>query len=270
MAHREHFGPGVGAADERIVGRHLALVREPQDLAAEGLGRLRIAASVRDVQHAVAAERDRAAAAAFTDEDVPRVGEPFAVPCRPRDGHACSRFFVERLGVADIDGAVAVEVRVQRQIRAGQPRPEGHRRAGHRLRIDHAVAHGLDGAAAFGHEDRVVRHECHAPRIPEAARVDAHANGLPLSGLVAHRRVGQGRNLDALWCHGRVAAHGHFLLGRQGHGEGRQHSGGEKPEESVHMSSPGESCRDKSNGRSLYAFSFLAVSGETCTSMRLL
>ena len=183
VAHREDFGPGVGAADERIVGWHLALVREPQDLAAERLGRLRIAASVRDVQHAVAAERDRAAAAAFAHEDVLRAGEPFAVPDRTRDGHRRPRRSatttsscrgggwrrgagrrVERLGVADIDGAVAFEVRVQRQVRAGQPRPDGHRRAGHGLRIDHAVSHDLDGAAAFGHEDRVVRHERHAPR----------------------------------------------------------------------------------------------------------
>ena len=211
------------------------------------LGVLRIAAAVRDVQHAVAAEHDRAAAAAFADEDVPRAGEPFAVPDRPRDGHRRPRRSatttsscrgggwrrgagrrVERLGVADIDDAVALEVRVQRQVRAGQPRPDGHRRAGHRLRIDHAVSHGLDGAAAFGHEDRVVRHERHAPRILEAARVDAHANGLPLGGLVAHRRVGQRRNLDALWCHGRVAAHRHFLLGRACHDEEWQGEDGQR------------------------------------------
>src|SRR4030095_7550292 len=83
----EHFGPCVGAAHERIVRWHLALVREPQDLAGETLGILRIAASRRDVEHAVAAERERPAAAASTHEDVPRAGEPFAVPYRDRDGH---------------------------------------------------------------------------------------------------------------------------------------------------------------------------------------
>ena len=281
------------------------------------LGRLRVAASVRDVQHAVAAEYDRAAAAAFTHEDVPRAGEPFAVPRRPRDGQrrllpgatttssrrgsgwlrgagavaqhqdhlvlpraaggaaprwrstspprpaagrpvarvgARARWRGERLGVADIDDAVAFEVRVQRQVRAGQPRPGGHRRAGHRLRIDHTVSHRLDGAAAFGHEDRVVRHEGHAPRILEAARVDAHTNGLPLTGLVSHRCGGQWRNLDAWRRRGRTAAaHGHVLLGRQRHDEGRNHSGGEKSDESVHASSPRGMtvAGDESNGQGL-------------------
>src|SRR5688572_7260446 len=80
MAHREDFWPRVGAADERIVRRNLAFVREPKDLAAEGLGILSVAAAVRHIQHAVAAEHDRTATAAFADEDVLRVGEPFAVP----------------------------------------------------------------------------------------------------------------------------------------------------------------------------------------------
>src|SRR5262249_46416215 len=73
MPPREYFRPCVGATDEWIVGRHFAFLREPQDLATKALETLRVVASVRDVQHAVAAERDRPAdAAGFTHEDVPR------------------------------------------------------------------------------------------------------------------------------------------------------------------------------------------------------
>ena len=80
---------------------------------------------------------------------------------------------------------------MQREVRARQPGADGARPASDRRRIRHAVADDLDGAAAFGHQDRVVD-ERHAPRILEAARVDAHLDGLPLGGLVAHRRSGSG------------------------------------------------------------------------------
>jgi hypothetical protein len=143
---------------------------------------------------------------------------------------------IERLGVADVDQLVALEVGVQRQVGAREAGANGARPAGDGRRIGDAVAHHLDCAAALGHENRVVRHERHAPWVAEAAGVDADADGLSLRGFVADRRFGQRWNLDALRRHRRGAAHRHFLLGSQRHGEEGEPDSGEAAEESVHVS----------------------------------
>ena len=83
------------------------------------------------------------------------------------------------------------------------------------LRVDDAIAHGLDRSAPFGNEHRVVGHPRHAPRVIEAAGEDGDPNRLSLARLVADRGVGQRRGLEALRGDGRGAAHRHILLGEE-------------------------------------------------------
>ncbi len=87
MTERVDLGAVAFAADERVVLRHGTVVVQAQDLAGQRGRVLRVAASRRHVQLAVAAEyeaRDRTGIRRG-DEQVARADELFAVPPAARE-----------------------------------------------------------------------------------------------------------------------------------------------------------------------------------------
>ena len=118
---------------------------------------------------------------------------------RPRAMRDRPALLVERLGVRQIDEPVLRELRMERDVHvamhgSGQSRLSGPvrcRRAGDRLRIEHAVSNHPQAAGALGDEHGAVRKKRQRPRIFERAGHRGHANALTLAGVELDRLCGQ-------------------------------------------------------------------------------
>src|SRR5260221_13295680 len=107
MTKRVNHRTLIGLPDKRIVARHTAVVAQPQHLAAQGVGILRSvwilwAGGRREIQHAVAAERDPRRARRAGREDVAHFPQRVAIPPAARDPDG-PLFFVDRLCVRELD-----------------------------------------------------------------------------------------------------------------------------------------------------------------------
>src|SRR5262245_54449105 len=135
------LGPGIGAADERIVRRDRPIVVQPQDLPlmrAEILrGRLLMPLADGHVNGAVQTERDaRAAVAAgrtpgISDEEIAhRRDRP---TLEPRARERCRVAPLARLRVREVDGPVLREARMEGEIHEPVLRPRIDRRDAARM-----------------------------------------------------------------------------------------------------------------------------------------
>src|SRR5436190_1821058 len=151
MTEREDLGPRAGLADERVVGRGLAIVAQPQDLAvdvAEVLRGLIERRAGRHVEQAVRSEREPRAAVAVLPlgrEELLHAGELLALELaaaeRDRGFMAArrARVFDLRAGlvVREVDPVVLGELRVQGDLgdtRTAERAGLGHARD--RLRVE--------------------------------------------------------------------------------------------------------------------------------------
>src|SRR4030095_9662767 len=107
MTEGVHLGSMIGFADEWVVLGNAALVSDTQDLSALRVRVLRIlrilwiGAGRRDVEHAVATERDPGRAGAIEHEDVLHFGQRLAIEAAARNRN-CLALLGERLGVRHI------------------------------------------------------------------------------------------------------------------------------------------------------------------------
>ena len=183
-------------AGKGVVGRHGAVVRQPQHLAAQVvriLCALAASAAGRHVEHAVAAEGNaRRAAGALGDEEVLHRRQRLAVPRAARQRQR-ALIGSERLRVGEVDVAVLGKARVQRDVHQAREalRPH-HRYPGHGRRVQHAIADHAQLSASLGHQHVATGQEGEAPWMRQAARHDHDADLLALGRVERDRPAGSG------------------------------------------------------------------------------
>ena len=213
----EDLRPRAGAADERIVRRHLAVVTQAQHLAVDRVQLLRLIVEWRaggHVQHAVRTERDAGAAGAvvpIADHQLFDVGQRLAVElaAHQRDGSLpLVRVLTDGAGlvVGQVDQLVGGELRVERHlVQATGPERRCGRHTGHRVRLQRGRATAGAGRvrdqpqpfAALGHERIPVGQEGEAERMRQAAGHHHHAQAMLFGGVEHVGPGGHGNRGDA-------------------------------------------------------------------------
>ena len=200
MAVAPDLGQRAGLADEGVVLGHAAVLAHADHLAVVVVQRLRVVAAreavaQRHEQRAIrlaihpplddaAAEVQAAAVLGLLAEDHLDVGQPLAVvrQARPRQRRAVAGALA-RLAEAEVDGAVAGEVRIGDHVQQAAL-PAGHH-LGQALqrRLQLAVGlHHAHAAGALGHQKAPLGQKGHRPRVLQAA-----GHGLRL-GCLRHGR----------------------------------------------------------------------------------
>ena len=136
-----------GTADERVVGRHGAVVIQAQHFARIAVRILRAAAVPaarrRHIELAVASPRDprRAADARAAAEDVREIGDRGAVEAAASHRQRRLSLGADRLQVREVDEAVGGKLRMEQHVQQPRSALDAHGGdAGNGLWIEHAVA----------------------------------------------------------------------------------------------------------------------------------
>ena len=194
MAERVNLRLVPGAADERVVRRHGAIVIQAQHFSRVAVRILRAAAVTaarrRHIELAVAApgEPRRPADARAATEDVREIGDRRPVEAATSHRQRRLPLGAGRLQVGEVDEVVGRKLRMEQNVHQPRSSLDAHRRdAGDGFRIQHAVADDAESAFLLRDEQGSVRQEREAPRIHQAARHRYDADPHHFGGVVLDR-----------------------------------------------------------------------------------
>src|SRR6266581_1179273 len=194
--------PVAGAAYERIVGRHRAIIAQAQNFSAQAVRILRnltYIAACGHVQHAIASEHDAPIQSAVAFERI-RYNEVFHV-CQctafefsPRQCW-CASSAAHRFCVREIDEPVLREFRMQRNIHQSAIAIGSHlRHARDWLRIQGSVAENTQPSSPLCDQHSSIGKERDRPRMRQASRQNRDSNLVLLRRIQYERACAQRRN----------------------------------------------------------------------------